>query len=90
MGVNSKQIELSQTVPAIIGLLPSSRQALVLKSGRDAAALIGKNALTIREQQAALAVADLFLQFCHEDPNNQKLSELMEASIRQKAEMQQE
>lgn len=89
MGVNSKQMELAQTVPAIIGLLPSSRQDMVLKAGREAAAVIGHSALTIREQQAALAIAELFLQFCHEDPNNQKWSELIETAIRQEGEMQQ-
>ena len=82
MGINSKQIELANTVPAIVGLLPSKRQALVLKAGRDAATVIGKDGLTIREQQAALAVADLFLQFCHEDPNQQKWNDLMEEAIR--------
>lgn len=82
MGINEKQIELARSVPAIVGLLPSKRQELVSNAGRDAAMVIAKSGLTIREQQAALAVADLFLQFCHEDPNNQKLNDLIEATIR--------
>lgn len=82
MEVKPKQIELAQSVPAIVGILPSKRQHLVIAAGRNAAAIIANAGLTIREQQAAIAVADLFLQFCQEDANNQKWSELMETAIR--------
>lgn len=80
MGLTSKQLELALTVPAIIGLLPATRQELVLHAGKDAAALIAAG-LTISEQKTAIAVADLFLQFSREDPNHIKWSELMEAAI---------
>lgn len=82
MEIRSRQVELAQSVPAIIGILASKRQALVERVGMEAAAMIAKAGLTIREQQAAMAVTDLYLQFCHEDTNNQKWSELMEAAIR--------
>lgn len=80
MGLTSKQLELALTVPAIVGLLPATRQELVLNAGKDAAALIAAG-LTISEQKAAMAVADLFLQFSREDPNHIKWSELMEEAI---------
>ncbi len=83
MAVKPKQIELACSVPAIIGILPAQRQQLVAAAGQKAAAVIAGAGLTIREQQAALAVADLFLQFCQEDENNQRWSEIMEAAIRQ-------
>lgn len=82
MALSEKQITISHSVPALVGLLPTKRQALVSGAGIEAAMVIAKSGLTIREQQAALAVVDLFLQFCHEDPNNQKWSELMEDAIR--------
>lgn len=82
MGLQTRQIELAQSVPAIVGILAEKRQSLVENAGREAAAVIANAGLTIREQQAAIAVADLFLQFCQEDPNNQKWSELMEDAIR--------
>ncbi|MDF2569484.1 MAG: hypothetical protein K0R55_1088 [Sporomusa sp.] len=82
MDIKPKQIELAQLAPAIVGILPSKRQALVSNTGRNVAALIVHAGLTIREQQAVMAIADLYLQFCHEDENNQKWSELMEAAIR--------
>jgi hypothetical protein len=81
--LQARQIELAQSVPAIVGILAAKRQSLVERVGREAAAVIANAGLTIREQQAAIAVADLFLQFCQEDPNNQKWSELMEDAIRQ-------
>lgn len=81
MELQARQIELAQSVPAIVGILAAKRQSLVERVGREAAAVIANAGLTIREQQAAIAVADLFLQFCQEDPNNQKWSELMEAAI---------
>lgn len=80
MGLTSKQLELALTVPAIVGLLPATRQELVLHAGKEAAALIAAG-LTINEQKTAMAVADLFLQFSREDPNHIKWSELMEAAI---------
>lgn len=83
MEVKARQIELAQAVPAIVGILAAKRQALVANAGRAAAAAIAQAGLTIREQQAAQAVADLYLQFCQEDEHNQKWSELMEAAIRQ-------
>lgn len=83
MEIKSRQIELAQSVPAIVGILAAKRQALVERAGKEAAAIVAKAGLTIREQQAAMAVADLYLQFCQEDANNQKWSELMEAAIRQ-------
>ncbi|SDD56270.1 hypothetical protein [Sporomusa acidovorans] len=76
MNLKAKQIELAQSVPAIIGLLPSKRQELVSTVGREMAAIAVNAGLTIREQQAAIAVADLYLQFCQEDANNQKWSNL--------------
>lgn len=82
MEIKSRQIELAQSVPAIIGILAAKRQAVVERTGREAAAMVAKAGLTIREQQAAMAVADLYLQFCQEDANNQKWSELMEDAIR--------
>lgn len=82
MEVQTKQLELAQSVPAIAKLLPAKRQALVTNVGREAATIIAKAGLTIREQQVAIAVADLYLQFCQEDPNNKKWSELMEDAIR--------
>ncbi|WP_371371821.1 hypothetical protein [Sporomusa aerivorans] len=82
MEINPKQIELAQSVPALAGILPSKRQALVTEAGRNAAAVIANAGLTIREQQAAMAIADLFLQFCQEDANNQRWSELMETALR--------
>lgn len=81
MEIKSRQVELAQSVPAIIGILATKRQSLVERAGMEAAAMIAKAGLTIREQQAALAVTDLYLQFCQEDANNQKWSELMEAAI---------
>lgn len=78
--IKPRQIELAQSVPAIVGILPSSRQNFVLSVGRQAAAVIAQAVLTIREQQAAMAVADLYLQFCQEDEANQKWSELMDAA----------
>ncbi len=81
MDIKPKQIELAYSVPAIVGLLPLKRQDLVSNAGRVAAMVIAKAGLTIREQEAAMAVADLFLQFCHEDPFNKKWSELMEDAI---------
>lgn len=83
MEIKSRQVELAQSVPAIIGILAAKRQALVERAGMEAAAMIAKAGLTIREQQAAMAVTDLYLQFCQEDTNNKKWSELMEAAIRQ-------
>lgn len=80
MGLTSKQLELALTVPAIVGLLPATRQELVLHAGKEAAALIAAG-LTIHEQKTAMAVADLFLQFSREDPNHIKWSEVMEAAI---------
>lgn len=80
MEINSRQLELALTVPAIVGLLPAKRQSLVVNAGKDAAVVIA-NGLTISEQQAAMAVADLFLQFSREDPNHQKWSTLMEDAI---------
>ena len=82
MEITQKQIDLAYSVPAIVGLLPAKRQDLVSAAGREAAFVIAKAGLTIREQQAALAVVDLFLQYCHEVPDNQKWSELMEEMIR--------
>lgn len=82
MEIKSRQIELAQSVPAIIGILAAKRQALVERAGMEAAAMVAKAGLTIREQQAAMAVADLYLRFCQEDENNQKWSELMEDAIR--------
>ncbi len=82
MGIQIRQLELAQSVPAIVGILAERRQALVTNAGREAAAIIAKAGLTIREQQAAMAVADLYLQFCQEDPINKKWSELMEDAIR--------
>ncbi|HMM20709.1 MAG TPA: hypothetical protein PKA10_08200 [Selenomonadales bacterium] len=82
MEITQKQVELAYSVPAIVGLLPAKRRALVSAAGREAAFAIVKSGLTIREQQAALAVADLFLQYCHEDSDNRKWSELMEEMIR--------
>ncbi|HAK72948.1 MAG TPA: hypothetical protein DCP36_03985 [Sporomusaceae bacterium] len=84
MTLTSKQLELALTVPAIVGLLPAKRQELILQAGKDAAALLAAG-LTISEQKAAIAVADLFLQFSREDPNHLKWSELMEAAIEQDA-----
>ena len=81
MELQARQLELAQSVPAIVGILAAKRQSLVERAGREAAAAIANAGLTIREQQAAMAVADLFLQFCQEDPNNQKWSELMEDAI---------
>lgn len=80
MELTSKQLELALTVPAIVGLLPATRQELVLHAGKEAAALIAAG-LTINEQKTAMAVADLFLQFSREDPNHIKWSELIEAAI---------
>lgn len=82
MMIKSRQIELAQSVPAIVGILAAKRQALVERAGQEAAAVVAKAGLTIREQQAAMAVADLYLQFCQEDENNQKWSEFMEDAIR--------
>ncbi|TWH46060.1 hypothetical protein [Sporomusa sp. KB1] len=82
MEIKSRQIELAQSVPAIIGILAAKRQALVERAGMEVAAMVAKAGLTIREQQAAMAVADLYLRFCQEDENNQKWSELMEDAIR--------
>jgi hypothetical protein len=82
MSINLKQIELAHSVPLIVGLLPSKRQVLVLNTGKAVAAVIANAGLTIREQAAAMAIADLYLQFCHEDKDNQKWSDLMEAAIR--------
>lgn len=78
MNLKAKQIELAQSVPAIIRLLPLKRQELVANAGREMAAIAVNACLTIREQQAAIAVADLYLQFCQEDANNQKWSNLMD------------
>lgn len=82
MEVQIRQLELAQSVPAIAKLLSAKRQALVTNAGREAAAIIATAGLTIREQQAAMAIADLYLQFCQEDPTNKKWSELMEDVIR--------
>ncbi|SMC71873.1 hypothetical protein [Sporomusa malonica] len=82
MNVKPKQIEIALSVPAIVGILPAQRQTLVANAGRQAAALLTQAGLTIREQQAAMAIADLYLQFCQQDENNQKWSALMEAAIR--------
>ena len=82
MNVKPKQMEIALSVPAIIGILPAKRQTLVSDAGRQAAAMIAQAGLTIREQQAAMAIADLYLQFCQQDENNQKWGELMEAAIR--------
>ena len=82
MGINEKQIELARLVPTIVGLLPAERQTLVSSTGKDVAMIIAKSGLTIREQQAALAVTELFLQFCHNDPVNKKLDDIREDMIR--------
>lgn len=82
MSLKPKQIELAHSVPAIVGLLPTKRQDLVLNAGINAAKVIAKAGLTIREQQAAMAVTDICLQFFHEDAFNQKWSDLMEKAIR--------
>ncbi len=83
METNAKQLELAASVPAIIGLLPENRQEMVLKAGQAMIAAMLPYRLTIPEQQAAITVADLYMQFCHEDTNHQKWSNLMEAMIRQ-------
>lgn len=82
MIINQKQIALSYSLPAIVGMQPLNRQALVSNAGRDVAAVIAQAGLTIDEQKAAMTIANLYLQFFHEDDNNQKWSELMEAAIR--------
>ena len=82
MAINQKQIAIAYSLPAMIEAQPSSRQALVSSAGRDVAEVIAKAGLTIREQKAAMAIANLYVQFFYEDENNQKWSELMEAAIR--------
>lgn len=79
MEVNARQKELAASVPAIIGLLPENRRELVTQAGQAMLLAMQQYCLTIPEQLAAIAVADLYMQFFHEDSNHQKWSSLMEA-----------
>ncbi|MDU4959168.1 MAG: hypothetical protein E6X17_00690 [Sporomusaceae bacterium] len=81
MSINRKQVAIANSLPAIIESQPASRQALIAQAGEAVAVVVAEAGLTIREQKIVMSIADLYLQFFHEDESNQKWSELMEASI---------
>jgi hypothetical protein len=82
MAINQKQIAIAcSLLPSIVESQPATRRALIFQAGEDVIEVIVKAGLTMREQKVVMSIADLYLQFFHEDESNQKWSELMEASI---------